>query len=296
MQLLNSILKTQSVSLAAQEHFLTQSAASHALKKLRAQFNDELIVLVGGKSHLTEKGELLKGLLSRVIDELETGLSAIENPDVEWQEVRIGIEDYCEYRFCNDILAALRAAFANIKVRFVHFPDEEIEEALYTKKIHFAIGVSNPNSSNIKKKRLLTDRLVTAMGVNHPIVREGLGLTVENYVKYPHANISTPDSGLSDVDIALSELGKNREVIFSAAYFLSAPEILKTDNLLLTGSELLLTRLKLQHDIKLFQPPIKLPTYDISLFWHIKDDQTAALQKIRNILYSVVKIPANETR
>src|SRR5262247_1795937 len=62
---LRAILVHRSVTRAGQEVGLSQSSMSHALARLRAHFDDPLLVRVGREQVLSERA---KGLLEPVID------------------------------------------------------------------------------------------------------------------------------------------------------------------------------------------------------------------------------------
>lgn len=66
---LGALLETCSVTLAAAEVGLSQSAMSHALARLRKVMGDELLVRTGNVMHLTARAEELVPLVRRVLEQ-----------------------------------------------------------------------------------------------------------------------------------------------------------------------------------------------------------------------------------
>jgi DNA-binding transcriptional LysR family regulator len=68
------------------------------------------------------------------------------------------------------------------------------------------------------------------------------------------------------IDLALSAVGVTRRVALSAASFLFVPEIIaRSDLIAFVPSRLLHPR---ADRLAIFEPPIKVPSFAISLLWH----------------------------
>ena len=69
---LKALLDTQSVSLAAKQMHVTQSAMSRTLAQLREALNDSILVRQGNRIFLSEKALALKDDVNRVVTEAST--------------------------------------------------------------------------------------------------------------------------------------------------------------------------------------------------------------------------------
>ncbi len=69
---LKALLDTQSVSLAAKQMHVTQSAMSRTLAQLREALNDPILVRQGNRIFLSEKALALKDDVNRVVTEAST--------------------------------------------------------------------------------------------------------------------------------------------------------------------------------------------------------------------------------
>ena len=74
LKLLHHVLTTRHLVKAAEQLHVTQSAVSHALKKLRHFFDDELLVRVGNSMQLTPLAISLKPKVTRIMKLIEEDL------------------------------------------------------------------------------------------------------------------------------------------------------------------------------------------------------------------------------
>ena len=70
LKVLHALLKTESVSKAADRLHVTQSAVSHALKRLREIFRDPLLVRDGALMRASPRALALKEPLERAISDI----------------------------------------------------------------------------------------------------------------------------------------------------------------------------------------------------------------------------------
>ena len=73
------IVKTGSFSKASQNILQLQSAVSHQISNLEKELNIKLFERLGRKIRLTEEGEVVSGVISSFVNDLENTKSAIED-------------------------------------------------------------------------------------------------------------------------------------------------------------------------------------------------------------------------
>lgn len=93
---LDALLEESSVSRAAERVFITQSAMSNALGRLRRHFGDELVTQVGRRMVLTERGQQLRPEVRAILLKIqEVAQPSLEfDPSTATKEFRIGASDY----------------------------------------------------------------------------------------------------------------------------------------------------------------------------------------------------------
>ncbi|CAN7267809.1 LysR family transcriptional regulator [Variovorax sp. LjRoot84] len=93
---LDALLTERSISRAGERLHLSQSATSNALARLRAYFNDDLLVQVGRKMELTPRAETLKDAVRDVLVRVDSAILAQPRFDPAQAErrFRLIVSDY----------------------------------------------------------------------------------------------------------------------------------------------------------------------------------------------------------
>jgi DNA-binding transcriptional LysR family regulator len=93
---LDALLEESSVSRAAERVFITQSAMSNALARLRKHFGDDLITQVGRRMVLTDRGHQLRPEVRAILLKIQGVVSPAVafDPFTASKEFRIGASDY----------------------------------------------------------------------------------------------------------------------------------------------------------------------------------------------------------
>lgn len=118
---LDALLTERSVSGAARRLGLSQPAVSHALARLRRQFNDELLVRQGSANVLTPFAEQLASSTRDAVDALATvaASSSEFDPTTSSRTFTLAASDYAQAVLGNGLLAAIHATAPRATVSFV---------------------------------------------------------------------------------------------------------------------------------------------------------------------------------
>lgn len=125
---LDALLREQSVTKAAERLHRSQPALSASLKRLRRQFDDELLVRVGNHHELTPLAVQLRSRLSVVLADVERlfhSRSSFE-PQRSNREFVLGGSDYGEHMLGRAIAHELAAEAPDVRLRFRQLSDELI--------------------------------------------------------------------------------------------------------------------------------------------------------------------------
>jgi len=118
---LDALLSERSVTKAAQRLFLSQSATSCAMARLREYFADELLVQVGRAMVLTPRAEELKRPIREVLLQVQaiTNESPAFDPSTSDRKIVVETSDYVTSVFLGEVLrrASLEAPLMRFRVR-----------------------------------------------------------------------------------------------------------------------------------------------------------------------------------
>ncbi len=222
LKALRVLLEHQSVTGAAQELGVTQSAMSHSLKRIREYFNDPILVNSAQGMMMTDRAKELQATLSQSLQLLEGALASHGHfdPQNSTATIRILLHDYCENILVPALLPELLHKAPNIQLDLItgHRADDK---ALAQGDIHLMVGADVPQAGHFRQKRLWKDRLVIVAHENHPRLT-GNTLTTEQFAAETHVFITKTGVGGGPMDDWLKGKGMKRHKAIITRHFHSA--------------------------------------------------------------------------
>lgn len=115
---LDALLEECSVSRAAERLFLTQSAMSNALGRLRSHFQDELVTRVGRKMVRTEQGEAIRAEVRSILLRIGKVTQPVApfDPATATRTFRIAASDYFSTVAVPGLLRQLESSAPGIRI------------------------------------------------------------------------------------------------------------------------------------------------------------------------------------
>lgn len=175
LELVAAVVERGSLTRAAGDLFVTQSALSHQLRKLERRFGTPLFQRLGRRLAPTAAGERLyeaaRAALAEVrraeedVRRIASGRSAV---------VRVSTECYTVYHWLPPVLVALRERFPAVDVRIVAEATRRPVPALLAGKLDLAIVSREVRDRRLRAFPLFADELVAVTSPEHPIARKGV--------------------------------------------------------------------------------------------------------------------------
>lgn len=281
----DAVLRTASVTLAAEEMGLSQGAMSNALSRLREYFNDQLFVRIHGGMQPTPLALRLASPVQEALQNLRTALEDKRHFDPCTSErcFRICMTEVAQRVVMPRLLTHLRTAAAGIRVATVEMSPEQAQEALVSGDIDLALGYFATFGPNFYAQRLFQERYVVMARRNHPATRDGL--TLETFLRVSHiaylpmaASHHTLEATL---DREFAQLGVRRHVAVQMAHSLGLSSVVAGTDLVVTIPSRLGQAFSDMADVELFELPLNVPRIDIKQFWHARFHQDPAIQWLR---------------
>ncbi|WP_185962550.1 LysR family transcriptional regulator [Thalassomonas sp. M1454] len=266
---LSVLLKEKNVSKAADALYLTQSAMSKTLKRLREVFNDELLFRSANKMHTTAKGEQLSKELPSLLDSLSNFIQSEKfDPATCDMSFSVSVPASMNHSILLPLLQTLAEQAPKIKVTELPALVDPYN-MLENNDIDFAIHLADNPDPNFTVTPCGKYTLAVFAGINHPLTQKGkvnfddcleYNFIAMNHGDNPHTQITSPIHGIFKDPRYIDKL------VFKSNQLLLITELLATTNSLYIGPEQLLKVSNLRKTIK----PIytfevsddnKLPTY-----------------------------------
>jgi len=291
---LHAFLEERSVTKAAERLSITQSAASHKLKKLREALGDPLLVGTRGDLGLSARAEAIRAPLSDAVRALRGAVREGE-PFVAAHASRtfaIATVDYGEFWTLPQVLATLgrEAPFVSIRVEA---PGRDVVERLARGDVDLLVGPKVATSAVLRCRRVARDPFVVAAREGHPAMRQKL--TLERYLAHGHIALSA-QGPKSPTDAWLEKHGHARHVVLRTPNFVSAPFHAARTDLLLTAPAGLVAAASAFTPLSTRPPPFPLAATELYLHWHERAQRDAGHAWFRALLERTIRAVAEDRR
>jgi DNA-binding transcriptional LysR family regulator len=306
---LDALARERSVTRAAARLGVTQSAVSHALRRLRELLGDPLLVRSGNGMALTPHAEALVVPLRSGLITLSRALST--PPTFEPRHARrsfvLASVDLFDVLVMPGLLARIRAEAPGIDVSVLAASDRQLAEQLETGEVDAAIvphthgrrdGAGEASGTGLVRKTLFRDRFVCLLRADHPVLagapkrRRGTTarrLTLAAYLSLSHALISSSAAGRGLVDELLAAQGHTRRITLRIPHFYSALAIVAQSDLVLTGPEGLVSLARPDLNVVALPVPIALPEASVNLVWHERFGNDPGQRWLRELTADVAR-------
>lgn len=266
----DALYRHRSVSLAANEICISQSAFSHSLSRLRKHINDELFIRINNVMEPTLRADEIAQKLAQALPLISAALkeSSVFDPKTDNSEFTFSATDYTEFSLFPKLINHITNQAPNVKIKVIAAQEKLPISQLENQDIDFALGYSHEaeNSTTINSLTWLKDSYCTIARKGHPALKHGLSLAV--FLKLFHIRVSPWGESQGIVDQVLAKQKLSRNVTLQLPSVLVAPHAVVHSDLLLTMPRLIAEQLTKQINIELFEPPIAIPNYHLKMYRH----------------------------
>jgi DNA-binding transcriptional LysR family regulator len=287
---LDALLAERSVTRAAARVGITQSAMSHTLARLRAQFRDEILVRGAGGMVPTTRAAVLGEAVGKALADIARALSPPRPFDPRTAEARvtIGTSDYAELVLLPKLFKRLTDEAPGIDLRVLPV-DVDLATPLSSGALDIVIAPLREDEAGpgILARRLFDESFVCVVRRGHPLERQRL--TVARFAAASHALIAPRGNEGGFVDEALAKLGHKRRVAVAVPHFLIAPHLVASSDVILTLAERVARVLAEPLGLAVLAPPkeLALRSFTMSAIWHERTRADPALSWVRGVLAEV---------
>ncbi|MDD2729684.1 LysR family transcriptional regulator [Malikia sp.] len=275
LQLLVAVVDRGSITGAAQQLEVTQSAVSHQLDKLRAITQDPLFVKSGRGIVATAQAEALAARARELLRQIERFARGHEFDPARWQtRITIAANDFQRDLLLPGLMHRLRAQAPGVTLRVIPSGVPRLE-LLRSDDCQLIISPRPPEGGDILQKRLFEDRYRVFYD---PRARQA-PLDLADYLASEHASVLYEPNRSLDLDELLLRQGLPRRFGVLLPGFSALPAFIRGTPLLATLPGLLArqTLAGLAHA----EPPLPCPTLPMYLIWHARYQQDPAHRWLR---------------
>jgi DNA-binding transcriptional LysR family regulator len=256
---LEALLEERSVSRAAERLFVTQSAMSKTLGRLRELFDDQLFIRKGAGMVPTPRAEQLGQALPQVLQAVQMMIQPEEFDPLSYNgEMNIMVQGHMGFWFLPNLLAELAKVAPGMRVEARTRAENPFEQ-LAAGELDFILQIERrdyPAELDLTTLAFASPNVLARKG--HPL--EGKALTMEDVVSYPQVSLVSTD--ISEMrfhegeDAAVLEYQRQVQPQYQTDDLQTAVEIVRQTDCLFPAPPMFVDQLNLQKHIVVLPLPI----------------------------------------
>ena len=299
LTVLDALLDERNVTRAARRLGMSQPAVSRAFARLRAMFDDDLLVEGAGGYRLSARAEeivpTLRGTLAAIGEMLE---ARIFDPVTATGRLRLVTPDLYAAVMTPPLLDIIGREAPGIDLDILA-PDPTVVDRLDSDGIDAILGVIDEAPAGVKRRKLFDDGYVTLLRKGHPADKGAL--TLDGFLALEHIAISVSGTGTTPLDYRLAAMGHARRIKVLVPNFLAAVEIAARSDLVMTLPESLARNAAGMDRFVVKAPPVDPGRFTLSLVWHARHQSAPAHIWLRDVIVRAaarvaIAVPMNSAR
>ncbi|MEH2563793.1 LysR family transcriptional regulator [Bradyrhizobium sp. AZCC 2289] len=172
LRIFDILYDERNVTRAAARLFLTQSAVSHALARLREVLGDSLFMRIPSGLQPTERAHQLAPRLRMALAEIRSAVTTpLFDPAKTRQRFVIAASSYFCTLIVPSLIALARKSAPGITLQIVN-GSADVAQALDQQQVDIALGAFDKVPPRLRSEVLFHDEKAWAIGTHHPLAKE----------------------------------------------------------------------------------------------------------------------------
>jgi DNA-binding transcriptional LysR family regulator len=284
LPVLDALLRQRSVTLAAHELDMSQSAVSTALGRLRTLLGDQLFVRTGRGMLPTPRASQLAEPVAAILDKLRDEVLSSQGfvPSTSQRDFTLGLSDVGSYVLWPRIVSVVSQQAPLVRLRLRVMSQAHIASALEDAEVDVALGAYPGLPDTLYQRRLFERKYVALVRQAHPLA--GKRLSLQAFARCPQAVVRLA-SGIQDrVDEALAAKGLSRQQVLDMPSCLMLPPLLAAGDWMAVMPGQLADAFAQHGRFKLLTLPFDVPSSVIRMHWHKRFHEDGANAWLRSVI------------
>jgi LysR family transcriptional regulator, nod-box dependent transcriptional activator len=272
---LEALLTEQNVTRAGERLALSQPAMSAALKRLRGQFGDELLVRSGRRMEATEFARSLHEPLREALEQLAATIAArpLFDPATDDRHFRLFANDYVGAVLLAPLIRRLVDSAPGVSIEAItatrRLDTHLLETYLHDERLDLVIAAGELVAADrFRSAPLFEDRFVCAVGSQVDAV--GRHLTRSQLATFPYLAYRQGDAR-SFADEELDRMNLPRRTVLTVESFVLVPQLVRDSRMITMVQRRLSEALPLD-GIRIVEPPLPMPPISERMYWHPRSE------------------------
>lgn len=281
-----AIYQERNLTWAANRIGMSQPAASNALKRLRALFDDPLFVRYGNTMQPTPRAHQLAVSFSPALDLIRDGLAARETFDpAQPRTFNIAGIEHLEHYVLAALLRAVGRHVGTIRINAVGGFVDEFKGALKSGDIDLVIDHVALADEEFEVRQLGQDTLISLVREDHPYA--GRALDLEQTLALDHVCLKARDHKGFVTERFLRVHGRADAIVVRVTHFYAMLSVVEHSSLVGTMPRLIGERFLRRYPVAEVKTAIPGRAFPVLLIWHRSQTHDAGNAWLRKQLVRV---------
>lgn len=293
LRLVDALLANASISEAAEKIGMSQSAASHALARLRTELNDPIFIRTANGMQPTPYGARLAGSVKEALALLRGGLEQQPNfvPQSSTHTFTVIMSEVSQTLYLSKLVTRLAKEAPGTSVRIAPVPQKAPHLELESGEVDLAVGTFTQFIAGCRQKRVYREQYACIARAGHPIFAEGM--TPNAFSESSHVIVDPTGYVHEQLSPILKHQGLARSAKVHVPTFHSVPEVVANTDLIAVMPKTLADFYATLLPLLVMPLPIAIPSYGVTMFWHERFHRDPKNRWLRNVfidLYAAGRI------
>jgi len=272
LAIFDALMVERNVSKAAERVFLSQSAMSHALNRLRGLLDDPILVRTEKGMRPTPRALDMEVPIREALTRIQHTLyePAVFDPLTSDETFTLYGPEYYECVFLPILAKRLVKIAPNVKIITEILSTEVPESELSSGEVDFSVGVESglQISKRLHCQSWFNDRLTCLVRKENKKVGDRISLKEFTQISHIyHSTLGTPFK-FTFLDEWLQENNLSRKFAFTIPGYMAAGMTIAETDYLMTLPLRLAQKLVQIMKLRIVTPPEDFPEYRLNLIWH----------------------------
>jgi DNA-binding transcriptional LysR family regulator len=234
---LDAILHAPTLTEAGRRVRLSQSAMSHALRRLREHFGDDLVTHFGGEQQLSPLGQALRSEVRRVLRDVDGtfNFALSFDPLTTTATITVAASDVVEHMLLSPVVRRLLALAPGLCVNVMPLPADAPREALDA-GAELLLLQADLALEGMETLPILNDSVSCMLWTGHSLLGGKLEIDAAQYRAARHVIARDERIPVFASDREAAELLKARRIVMRTTSQAALPSIVIGSDLIATGS------------------------------------------------------------
>ena len=285
-----AIYRSRNLTVAGRGLGLSQPAMSHALGRLRHTFSDPLFVRLSDGLRPTP-------LANEIAPALMEGLAVIcgslqrktFDAAKSFRVFNVGMGDIAEVVHLPQIVREVHILAPHIRLNSNTIPGPRLGDALGDGEVDMATGIYQLGAG-CRDIVLYESEYACVLRADHPTI--GARLTLKQFKAAEHVLVAPKGASQHGqiIERALTGSKVNARITVQVSTFHGVMALITSTDLIATIPGRLAQSMQRSDNIKVLPPPIPLPKFKVSLYWHERFHREPGNAWLRSVFIKLFKV------